>query len=334
VGVDSSVGCEMSINSVFKTYVEPSLERIPVLEVSHTETHRDQDYVIVQTIHRNVLTDFDRKLSRHLSATRGAGFPAFTTSVTVTERGGDAAPRVLSPAHHVSVPHALKGIAERAFAHSGQAKLTIHHNDPSAQGKCTGTERVVTQDDIDSLKAALAICRYLGEAEFLTISGDFDIVIAQPPGDLEPIVMHLQNGSITMPCPSGGGTTPFECPIHNFAAHTAGNVLAQGYLARTRHALVATKETAVADFRSAAERRILDFDKALNGRPLQGHRLEATIALVERLKSGLGDGLKGLAEDAQITALDWSTEISTGDRKRITMVHPSRDADMKAAATA
>ena len=316
----------MSISTVFKAYVEPSLERIPVLEVSHSETHQGREYVISQTIHRNVTTDFDLKLSRHLAATRGAGFPSFTVSVAVTEVGNDAKPRALSPAHHVSVPHALKGIAERAFAHAGKANLTIYHNDPTSRGKRAGAERKVTREDIESLKAALAICRHLGEAEFLTISGDFDIVIAQPPGDLDPVVMHLQNGSITMPCPSGGSITPFECPIHNFASHAAGSVLAQGYLARARHALVACKENAVMDFRAAAERRILAFDKALAGRPLEDHRLEATMSLVERLKSGLGDGLRGLAEDARITALDWSAEIAGGERKRITMVHAAAGA--------
>lgn len=323
----------MGNGSVFKTYVEPSLERIPVLEVSHNEAHQGRDYVITQTIRRNVTTDFDLKLSRHLAATQGRGFPSFTVSVEVREIGSDAPPRQLAPAHHDSVPHALKGIAERAIARNGNAKLTFSHNDPGKLGDVArqgegrgGAVREITRDDIDSLQAALDICSYLGETEFLSISGDFDIVIAQPPAELEPIVIHLTNGSVTMPCPSGSGTTPFECPIYNFASHAAGSVLAQGYLARTRHALVACKETAVMEFRAAAERRILDFDKALAGRALETHRLDAAIALVERLKAGLGGGLRGLAEDARITALDWSTEIAGGDRKRITMVHAAANA--------
>jgi hypothetical protein len=125
--------------------------------------------------------------------------------------------------------------------------------------------------------------------------------------------MHLQNGSISIPCTSGAAITPFECPIHGFASHAAGNVLAQGYMARARHALVATKQTAVEEFRAAAEDRILAFDKALGQRPMDGHRLDAAIALVERLKAGLGSNLHGLSEDAQITALDWSMTIATGN---------------------
>ncbi len=305
----------MSISSVFNAFVESSIERIPVLEVSHVERHQKREYIVTQTIQRNVFTDFDRKLSRHLAATRRAGFPAFTVAVHVNERGGGGPPRRLTPVHHESVPHALKGIADRAFAHSGRADLTVYNNDPGAEDQSAGVLRQVSADDLDALDAALAICRALGEAEFLELSGDFDIVIAEPPGELQPMIMHLQNGSVSMPCTNGSVITPFECPIHGFATHAAGNILAQGYMARARHALVATKEAAVMEFRAAAEDRILAFDRALAGRPLDGHRLEAVVALVERLKAGLGSSLSGLSEDAQITALDWSAAIASGDGK-------------------
>jgi len=309
------------MSGVFKTFVEPSLERIPVLEVSHVERLQGCDYIVTQTIQRNVFTDFDRKLSRHLAATRGAGFPAFTVVVQVAARGRDGPPRFLNPAHHASVPNALKGIAERAAAHCGRVDLTVHNNNPGAGDRVAGVRREVSTDDMEVLDAALNICRHLGEAEFLDIPGDFDIVIAGLPGELKPVVRQLTNGSISMPCTNGAAITPFECPIHGFASHTAGNVLAQGYMARVRHALVATKEGAVLEFRAAAEDRILAFDRALAGRPLNGHRLEAAIALVERLKAGLGSSLSGLSEDAQITALDWSAAIASGDDKPVTGRH-------------
>ncbi|MFQ5566024.1 MAG: hypothetical protein ACE5EU_06655 [Paracoccaceae bacterium] len=285
------------------------------------ERHQGREYIITQTIQRNVFTEFDRKLSRHLAATRGAGFPAFTVAVHVHERGNGAPSRALSPAHHDSVPHALKGIADRAFAHCGRIDLTVYNNDPGAGDRVAGVRREVSTDDMEALDAALTICRHLGEAEFLELSGDFDIVIAEPPGELRPMVMHLQNGSVSMPCTNGSAITPFECPIHGFAAHAAGNVLAQGYMARARHALVATKEAAVMEFRAAAEGRILAFDRALAGRPLDGHRLEAAVALVERLKAGLGSSLNGLSEDARITALDWSAAIASGDGRVPTGKH-------------
>ncbi|HUF86446.1 MAG TPA: hypothetical protein VMM59_03610 [Thermohalobaculum sp.] len=302
----------MALSAVFKRFVEPSLERIPVLEVTHRERHEGREFIVIQTIQRNVFTEFDRKLSRHLAATRGAGFPAFTVSVEVAERGGTAAPRPLARAHHASVPHALKGIAERAFGRDGRAELTIHHTDPAAGDRGAGVTRRLAADDIEALDAALGVCRFFGEAEFLSLSGDFDVVIAGPPGELRPMLMHLKNGSVSMPCQSGTQVTPFECPLHGFGAHVGESLLAQGYFAQSRHALVATKETAVIDFRSSAERQILNFDRALAGRPLEGHRLESAVALVERLKEGLGSSLNGLSEDARITALDWSVSIETG----------------------
>jgi hypothetical protein len=170
----------------------------------------------------------------------------------------------------------------------------------------------VTRDDVEALDAGLSICRFLGAPEFLTISGDFDIVIARPPGDLRPVTMHLKNGSISIPCSAGGTVTPFECPLHGFAQHLRDSVQAQSYMAQARHALVAEKEDAVTDFRTAAERHILNFDRALAGRPLTGHRLECAVALVERLKAGLSSNLAGLAEDARITALGWSAAIAAG----------------------
>jgi len=305
----------MDMSSVFKNLVEPSLERIPVLEVSHVEPHQGREYIVDQTVRRNVFTEFDRKLSRHLAATRGAGFPAYTVTVDVSERGAGTPPRALRPAHYASVPHALMGIAERASLNRDSAELTIHHNDPLAGNRESGLQRQITSDDIEALSAGLQICRYLGEAEFLSISGDFDIVIANPAGDQRPVVMHLTNGSVSVPCFNGATITPFECPIHGFAGHVGGNVLAQGYMAQARHALVATKEDAVMEFRAAAETQILSFNRALAGRPLIGHRLDAAVALVERLKVGLGSSLTSLSADARITALDWSSEIA-GDAAR------------------
>lgn len=319
----------MSVGIVFKTFVEQSLERIPVLEVTHEERHQGHDFIITQTIQRNVFTEFDRKLSRHLAATRGAGFPAFTVTVDVAERGGVAPSHPLARAHYASAPHALKGIAERAMGEADRAELMMHHNDPAAGDRGVGARRTVTSDDVEALEAGLGICRFLGEAEFLDISGDFDIVLAAPPGELRSVVMHLKNGSITMPCPSGTSITPFECPLHGFAGHMADSMLAQGYMAQARHSLVAAKEAAVSDFREAAERHILNFDRALGGRPLEGHRLDSAIALVERLKAGLGPGLEGLSEDARITALEWSVTIDAGGEagttsKGITLAHPAR----------
>jgi len=329
----------MSSAGVFKKVVEQSLERIPVLEALHVEQHQGREYIVSQTVNRNVFTEFDQKLSRHLAATRGAGFPAFTVSVRARERSSAAPARPVGAAHYPSVPHALKGIAERAVANRGRAMLAIRHSAGHADSGDGVDEsailakltREIDKDTIDAMDVALGVAESLGEPEFLEMSGDFDVLLVAPPGKLGPVMMHLQKGSVSIPCQTGSTITPFECPLYNFAEHAGSNLLAQGYLASARHALVSAKEAAVAEFRAAAESRILSFDRALAGRPLEGHRLDAAVTLVERLKAGLGETLNGLSEDAMITALDWSAEIAGGGSRHrgaspVIVPHPAAGA--------
>ncbi len=294
------------MTGVFETTVEPELERIPVLEVVHFEKHNGRKFQVHQTICRNVFTGFDRKLSRHLAATTGEGFPAFKTTVEVREIKKNGQSRKLSSASHSSVPHALMSIAKRAFDRNGPVELIFKHGNQS-ESDAKGPRRTVKTDDLQMLARALKVCRLLGEPEFLDISGDFEILIVSPPGNLKPMTMNLRKGTVSVPG-TGGNDMPFECPIMTFAEKAANDPTAQQYLARARHALVAAKEQAIAEFRTAAEERILETNEALDGRTLDGHRLTAIEGLVERLREGLGHNLRGLSEHARITALDWSAD--------------------------
>lgn len=294
------------MSSVFERTVEPELERIPVLEVVHFEKHHGRKFQVHQTISRNVFTSFDRKLSRHLAATTGEGFPAFKTAVEVREIKKNGQSRQLASSSHGSVPHALMSIAKRAFDRNGPVELIFKHGSRS-EGDANGPRRKVKTDDLQMLARALRVCRLLGETEFLDISGDFDILIVAPPGDLKPMTMNLSKGTVSVPG-TGGSDMPFECPIMTFSEKAAQNPTAQQYLARARHALVAAKEKAIAEFRTAAEERILGTNEALDGRAIDGHRLTAVEGLVERLREGLGHNLRGLSEHARITALDWSAD--------------------------
>ena len=53
----------MSQHSVFQAVIEPSLDRVPVIEVRHTEHHGGRDIVLSHMVRRNVFTEFDRRLS-------------------------------------------------------------------------------------------------------------------------------------------------------------------------------------------------------------------------------------------------------------------------------
>ncbi len=66
------------------------------------------------------------------------------------------------------------------------------------------------------------------------------------------------------------------------------------------------------------------FDRALAGRPLDGHRSDSALSLIARLRAGLGDELRGLGEAARITAMEWSLAVDTVGR---TGSVPIADAD-------
>jgi hypothetical protein len=114
---------------------------------------------------------------------------------------------------------------------------------------------------------------------------------------------------VAVPAGSEPGGPAAQVSLFDFesAADTVPAVAA--YLARARHAVAAAREAAVREFREAAEQRILQFDAALAGRPLTGHRLEAASALVARLQAVLGDSLAGLSEAARVTALEWAAPM-------------------------
>jgi hypothetical protein len=298
------------MNRFFHEVIEPGVEWIPVLEVTHSERHNGRAHRITQTISRNVYTEFDRKLSRHLAATGQGGFPAYTVTLEA-EAAGAGEPNHLSSAFHASVPHALREIAACAFERSGPVELTFCRSArPGGPRPTVSHKRRIAAAELEVLGTALGICAELGEPAFLDISGDFGVVTVAPPRGLNPVVMHLRNGTLALPSSPDSATAPFQWPIQAFAEHASTNIAAQSYLATVGHAIVAEKEAAILAFRLAAEKRILDFHHARAGRPLDGHWRQSAAALVARLAGGLGDTLNGLAEDARGIALDIAASVA------------------------
>lgn len=299
---------ERSETGIFEAVISRDLERIPVLEALHVENFNGQNYLISQVIVKNILTDFDRQLSRHLAATRGEGFPRYTVIVRFRVDQDDTEWRNFDPTHHASVPHALRAIAERAVSFGKGDGIALRHAGRSSKND-EGRKVALDREDVESLGDALRVCETLGDPDFMEISGDFDVILAKPAGDLKPVTMYLRKGSVSMPSDRGLGGQPFECPIAGFARAAQEDLGAQAYLAVARHALSAIKEDAVSDFRAAAEGQIFQFDRALGSRSLEGHRFDAASSLIVRLKAGLGDDLRGLSEAARITALGWATAV-------------------------
>ncbi len=305
---------EPHMNRFFHSFIEPCLQSLPVLRVVHDETHNGHEFRISQTVCRNVYTDFDRCLSRHLAASGGEAFPAYTVNVEVAEARPGGEKHHLVSGFHESVPHALMELAERANERAGEVVLAFHRSGlGSGQETSVAQRRSVGRHEIALLRAALAICRDLGDAEFIDISGDFSIVVAQPPGNLDPVLLHLNNGTVAFPSGTAPGSSPFQWPLYSYADQASNNMAAQSYLAGVGNAILREKSGAIREFREAAERRVMEFHRALAGRLPEGHWLEGAQALLARLRTGLGDSLVGISEDARGVAFDLARAVDGED---------------------
>jgi len=304
------------MSDVFEKIIKPGLDSIPVLEVIHSEWHDGVKFRITQTVNRNVFNEFDQKLSNHLAATTGAGFPNCKVTVQLVDLRGTGEPHYLEPTYHVSAPHALKAIAELAFARVGPTELVLQSGDCNpGQILPVYHRRKIDNAYIAQFDRALGICNHLGTTAFLDLSGEFDMVEIIPPGsELDPVVLNLREGNVQVPSLHGTTKAPFEWPIGSFTEHASNNISAQTYLASVRHAIVNQKETAIRSFREAADQRIHEFDDALAGRPLEGHWLKGASALIARLRAGLGGSLAGISEGARGKALDWCAEIKRSQK--------------------
>lgn len=293
------------MNRFFHDKIEPCVQSLPVLRVVHSENHNGRDYQLTQTVKRNVYTEFDRSLSRHLAATGGEAFPAYTVTVEVAEAEAMGARRHLVSAFHESVPHAIKELSGRALKRAGPIELGFYRSNlKTALDPTVAQKRKITSGDVDLLETALAICKTLGDGEFLDISGDFSTIVAAPPGNMDPLIMYLSHGTVSVPSSTIPGSTPFKWPIYSFFEHAATNMAAQSYLSGVNQAILVEKEAAIREFRSITERRVVDFHDALAGRELHDHWLEAADGLLARLKAGLGEALVGISENARGIALD------------------------------
>ncbi len=299
------------MGSIFENIIKPGLDSIPVLEVIHSEWHNGVKFRITQTVNRNVFNAFDYKLSNHLAATTGTGFPSCKVTVQIVDLHSTAEPKYLDPTYHDSAPHALMRIAELALARVGPIELVLQRGDCNpGQMLPVYHRRKIDSEYIAQFERALGICNHLGTTAFLDLSGEFDAVEIMPPGgELDPVVLNLREGTVQVPSLHGPTKAPFEWPIGAFAEHASSNISAQSYVASVRHAIVTEKQAAILAFRSAAEREIHEFDSALAGRQLEGHWRKGASSLIARLRAGLGDTLAGISEGARGKALDWCAEI-------------------------
>ncbi|MEM7505817.1 MAG: hypothetical protein AAF415_03650 [Pseudomonadota bacterium] len=299
----------MRTDHLFSSFIERSLERVPLLELREDTELEGVSGQLSHVILQNILTEFDACLSRNLAAIRGHGLPAVTvTSRFSTEGSGKWVAR---PARHFpSLPHALRQIAQDALEDRATSVLQVcaTPNDPDQM-----QSRTIGPEDVHVLDEALKAAKVFGLPEFVPLSGDFDLVVLDPPGHREGrVTLDLFKGSVSLPM----GADIVEAPLYGFRNYIEERPLLRVMLAGLRHQQMDDKNRAVQAFRAMAEDRILRFDRALAGNALEYHRLDAAMSLIARLKAGLGDDLLGLSEDAQITALDWSAAIDRAEARR------------------
>ena len=298
----------MEQDKFFETVVEPSTERLGLFGIVHESELDGRTFTVTHKVSKNVVTDFDSKLSRYQAAVQGAGLPGASVETWIKDpvSGRSWMP---FPARHVpSVPHALATAVKLALGWDKSRDVRV--GAWANEGIDLETAETVSTDTVDILERALDVCKQIGTFEFLEVSGDFKRLLVKPLGsDMGMIVLDLHRGLISIPSTGDGGQSEWQGPLHGFEKAAAESQGAVAFLAKARHAVALAKERAIFAFREAAEDRIMRFDKALAGRPLSGYRLESAGALVARLKAAMGDNLLGLDEAAQITALEWAAEL-------------------------
>lgn len=294
------------MSEVFGSVVVPSVEQVPLLEITQAVDADDLKLIASYEISQTVLTEFDKRLSDHLAATKGYGFPSLSLTIKITdaETGKDWSPA--NQTFYQSLPHALRRVAEFALGERESTPITIFARSRALAGKqALGRDETLSREKVGILTAAIDFCDMLGEYEFLHISGGFQSLVVQPTDrSIGSVVLDLERGTIAFPSEYDG--PGFVCALINPVKAIAENPAATAYLNRAHHSQALAKEKAIWDFRSVAEERIFGFDKALDGQPISDYRLTAVETLVARLRAGLGDNLLGLSEQAQITALGWA----------------------------
>ena len=307
---------DMNDSEFFDAIIDPSTERLGLFGIAHDITFDGRNFVVLHKVSKNVLTEFDRRLSCYLSAVHGVGLPgaAVETRIRDVTTGRSWSPY---PMRHIgSVPEALVLAAELALGPEEQMKVRMGawtSEEPTLE-----QERPISTDTIAMLQKAIENFKLLGSTDFLDISGDFDRLLVRPIGSsMEVISMDLARGTLAIPATDEQGSNAYQGPLYGFDTALRENAVVINYVAKARHDVASAKEEAILKFRELAEERIHEFDAAIGGRPLVGYRVTGASTLIARLQAGLGSSLLGLSEAAQVTALDWAENVNPQDLPRL-----------------
>jgi hypothetical protein len=207
-----------------------------------------------------------------------------------------------------SVPDALATAAKLALG--SESRLMARFGSWTTDDGLPNQDRLITTESMLALDRAMTVARQIGAIEFLELSGDLDRVMLKPlDARMDMLMMDVERGTISVPTTAELAGVAYQGPLFGFEQAVREVPAVNTYLSKARHLISVAKENAIYDFRAAAEQRIARFDDALGGRDLTGYRLDSALSLVSRLQAGLGDTLLGLSEAAQLTALDWASDV-------------------------
>ncbi|MEM7188451.1 MAG: hypothetical protein AAF439_02460 [Pseudomonadota bacterium] len=292
----------------FETVIEPSTERLALFGIAHDVHHDGRSFIVTHKISKNVFTNFDSRLSRYLAAVTGVGLPGATVESRIRDVASKRSWAPYPARHAASVPDALALAAGLALG--SERGIQVRVGAWMSEEFGPDQDVTVTEDSIDIIRQAMKVCGHIGTIDFLEISGDFNRILARPLGSkMDMVIMDLNRGALSIPTVSEMGGSAWQGPIYGFDKAISQAPAISSFLARARHSVAVAKEEAIHAFREASEERILQFNSALAGRQLSGYRLQSATSLVSRLQAGLGDTLLGLSEAAQMTALDWATQV-------------------------
>ncbi|MEM1278058.1 MAG: hypothetical protein AAGH74_16155 [Pseudomonadota bacterium] len=301
---------------IYRSIIEPSLERVPVLEIVQPIELDGREMEAIYLLERTVLTSFDRQLSDHLSAVEGRGFPLISMTIRVREPGTEQTWTPEDRRFFPTIVHALKRAGEFALGDRESCMIRVYSRIRAATGeRGVGVFQEITRSQVSALKSAIHLIDILGESDFLIVTGSFSTIVVQlADRSLAPVILDIERGTMTIP--STGTGSAFVGPLFDPASQIARDRDATVYVTQVNHKVTIAKEEAIGNFRDAAEERIFGFDKALGSHQLSGYRLDAAETLVKRLRCGLGENLLGLSEHAQITALSWAGKLNRTERAK------------------
>ncbi len=299
--------------------------RVPLIEVGFEAPGREALTCCVATVSKVIYAGFDRALSDFLHATQGRAFPRFATTLNEKVDGSEEGPKQVAERFFNSIPEALAWIGEHALGESEQAQVKVQ-TDFAMDREASGSRpRMITASDVHALRTSFSIVSELADPAVIDITGDFESLAINPPAEsgLRKARVDFSNNIMYMPGVDGE-SDGVQFSVFELPEKMRSEPVVRTYSRIISDLIAQRKQSAVEDFRWAAEEQIMNFDNALGSQPLSGYRGDIAKDLITRLKAGLGEELRGISAHARAIAFDWADAARRDPNARRERQAPTR----------